>query len=211
MKTRNGKIARLPKTIREELNQRLEDGSPGPQLIEWLNSLPEVQELLQAEFNGQPINETNLSHWRQGGFLDWLRHEEMQDQLHLMLERSSDLEHEELGISHLSDQIARVANLELAWQIQQLNAIEDPDKRWKKFQELSRELCRLQNGAQYARHVELGWVRWEAELNRREAAREKDRAGAEFLMDFLHHLPGKASDLRKEAENKNELSQIKVN
>jgi len=31
--TRNGKIARLPKDIREELNRRLEDGEPGKHLV----------------------------------------------------------------------------------------------------------------------------------------------------------------------------------
>jgi hypothetical protein len=201
MKTRNGKIARLPKKIREELNHRLEDGCTGPQLVEWLNGLPEVQELLEAEFNNQPVNETNLTHWRQGGFLDWLRHEEMQDQLHLMLERSSDLEEEDSDNSRLCDQIARVANLELACQIQQLNAIEDPDKRWKKFQELSRELCRLQKGAQYARHVQLDWNRWEAEENKREITREEKRVYYETLMPFFQQWAAK----RKE-QNQTELS-----
>jgi len=211
MKTRNGKIARLPKTIREELNHRLEDGCLGPQLVEWLNSLPEVQELLQTEFNGQPINETNLTYWRQGGYLDWLRHQEMQDQIQLLIERSSDIEQEEIDSGHLSDQIARVTNFELAWQIQQLNTIEDPDKRWKKFQEFSRELCRLQNGAQYARHVQLGWSRWEAELHREDAARAKDRAEAEVLMDYLRDIARNGLRPRREDETGAKLSQIKVN
>ena len=40
--TRNGKIARLPDDIREELNRRLERNVQGITLVEWLNSLPQV-------------------------------------------------------------------------------------------------------------------------------------------------------------------------
>ena len=51
--TRNGKIARLPQTIREQINRRLLNGDEGKQIAEWLNTLPEVQALMAAEFDGQ--------------------------------------------------------------------------------------------------------------------------------------------------------------
>jgi hypothetical protein len=35
MKSRNGKIARLPKKIRDQLNRRLQDGRLGPEILEW--------------------------------------------------------------------------------------------------------------------------------------------------------------------------------
>ena len=41
--TRNGKIARLPLAIRQQLNQRLQNGELGQELVSWLNQLPEVQ------------------------------------------------------------------------------------------------------------------------------------------------------------------------
>jgi hypothetical protein len=44
--TRNGKIARLPAAIREELNQRLLEGEQGKPLVAWLNGLPKVKESL---------------------------------------------------------------------------------------------------------------------------------------------------------------------
>src|SRR6516162_4291619 len=69
--TRTGKIARLPDSIREELNQRLQNNERGKSLIKWLNSLPEVQALLKDHFDGKPINDQNLTEWRKGGFDDW--------------------------------------------------------------------------------------------------------------------------------------------
>ena len=76
MKTRNGKIARLPHNVREELNVRLERSERGPQLLAWLNALPEVRAFVQREFNGEPVSKHNLSQWRLGGFQDWLTRRE---------------------------------------------------------------------------------------------------------------------------------------
>ena len=74
--SRNGKIARLPRTIRDQLNGRLEDGEPGVDLVAWLNAEPKVQAVLKAEFGGRPVNEQNLTEWKQGGFLEWQKHQE---------------------------------------------------------------------------------------------------------------------------------------
>jgi len=59
--TRQGKIARLPHPIPEQINQRLQNGEEGKQIAEWFNTLPEVTSLMAGEFDGQPINENNLS------------------------------------------------------------------------------------------------------------------------------------------------------
>ncbi len=41
--THNGKIARLPLAVRQQLNQRLQNGELAQDLLSWLNRLPEVQ------------------------------------------------------------------------------------------------------------------------------------------------------------------------
>lgn len=74
--SRIGKIARLPREIREVLNLRLDNGESGVALVEWLNSQRKVKAVLKAEFGGSPINEQNLSDWRQGGFVEWQKHQE---------------------------------------------------------------------------------------------------------------------------------------
>jgi hypothetical protein len=78
---RTGKIARLPREIRDQLNQRLLNGQPGQRLLAWLNALPEVQRILAADFDGSPINAPNLSHWKAGGYEeDWLTRRETLEQ-----------------------------------------------------------------------------------------------------------------------------------
>jgi len=74
--TRNGKIARLPLAIRQELNRRLDEGEQGKKLVAWLNGLPAVQAIAATEFGGKAIREQNLSEWKQGGYRDWLAKKE---------------------------------------------------------------------------------------------------------------------------------------
>jgi hypothetical protein len=74
--TRVGKIAHLPHETRELLNNRLLDGEPAVELVPWLNSLPEVNEVLLQYFNGRPITEQNLSEWKHGGYREWFTHQE---------------------------------------------------------------------------------------------------------------------------------------
>lgn len=71
-KARTGKIARLPLAIREEVNRRLRDGEPGPKILAWLHTLPEVLTVLDEHFREEPISPQNLSEWRQGGYAEWL-------------------------------------------------------------------------------------------------------------------------------------------
>ncbi|EEF58476.1 phage protein Gp27 family protein [Pedosphaera parvula] len=59
---RKGKIARLPKELREEVNQMLEDGVTYPKIVEHLSSQ-----------GHKDIQEKNISRWYQGGFQDWLK------------------------------------------------------------------------------------------------------------------------------------------
>ena len=73
MSARQGKIARLPSKIREELNQRLLDGESGRKILPWLNGLPRVKEILGEDFEGLSVTDQNLSDWRQGGFQDWVK------------------------------------------------------------------------------------------------------------------------------------------
>ena len=68
--TRTGKIARLPRDIRNQLNRRLQDGEPGIRLVEWLNGLPDTQRVLASDFSGREISEQNLTEWKQNDYQD---------------------------------------------------------------------------------------------------------------------------------------------
>jgi hypothetical protein len=65
-RTRNGKIARLPETIRERISQMIQDGVRYRDIIKAL-AQPGCPPL------PYPISEMNLSNWRKGGHQEWLR------------------------------------------------------------------------------------------------------------------------------------------
>src|SRR3954468_18578267 len=58
---RTGKIARLPKPVRDHLNAMLQDGVPYQQIMERLGP------------HGDALNEQNITNWKKGGYQDWLR------------------------------------------------------------------------------------------------------------------------------------------
>src|SRR5271157_5250320 len=89
--TRNGKIARLPQWLREKLNERLQQGKDGRELLPWLNSFPDVQEVLEAHFDGAPINAQNLTEWRQGGHREWLADQERRDLMRHLADQAQGL------------------------------------------------------------------------------------------------------------------------
>ena len=89
---RNGKIAKLPYTVREDLNQRMDSGEDGAELLNWLNGLPEVQESLKANFDGVPVSKQNLCEWRQGGFREWQIRQELISQAYDLSDCGRDMD-----------------------------------------------------------------------------------------------------------------------
>lgn len=89
--TRRGKIARLPLRLRTEINRRIRDGEPGSIILDWVNALPETIAILADQFEGAPINPQNLSEWRDGGYVEWLDHQDKTDRLRSLAKLSMDL------------------------------------------------------------------------------------------------------------------------
>jgi hypothetical protein len=46
-------------------------------LLSWLNQMPEVQAILAAHLAAKPSDESNLTHWKQGGYLEWAAPEQV--------------------------------------------------------------------------------------------------------------------------------------
>ncbi|MGA2540243.1 MAG: hypothetical protein ABSG78_01640 [Verrucomicrobiota bacterium] len=89
---RNGKIAKLLPTVRDELNLRMDNGENGGKLLRWLNALPEVKATLKASFGGLPISKQNLCEWRQGGFREWQLHYQWIHQAYELNRLTTDME-----------------------------------------------------------------------------------------------------------------------
>src|SRR5215468_24674 len=71
---RNGKIARLPKALRDKINHWLDDGRTYPQIIKDLGD------------DAKDLKPSHFSEWRKGGYEDYLRHQEWRDHLRILRE-----------------------------------------------------------------------------------------------------------------------------
>jgi hypothetical protein len=66
-----GKLSRLPPHIREQLNLRLAHNQSAKTILPWINSLPELRDIINEHFNGERVSEQNLSEYRQHTFRRW--------------------------------------------------------------------------------------------------------------------------------------------
>src|ERR1700677_260745 len=114
-----GKIARLPKEIREEFNRRLEDGQPASEILPWVNALPVTVTILAKYFNGVPISEKNLSEWRQRGFQRWQEKQDSMAELKWLVEDAEDFSDATGG------NVARIAVMKIIKMLQAIPATPD--------------------------------------------------------------------------------------
>jgi hypothetical protein len=76
---RNGKVARLPLALRDQINRMLDNGLPYKAIIEKLGPV------------GQHLNEDNLSNWRLGGFQDYLKAQAINDRARTQTKAAADV------------------------------------------------------------------------------------------------------------------------
>src|SRR5881227_1452743 len=84
---RTGKIAQLPKAVRERINHLLDEGLDYPAILKELGA------------HAEGISHQNLTNWRQGGYQDHLDHQRELEAIRIQTEAAADLIHEQPGVS----------------------------------------------------------------------------------------------------------------
>ena len=148
---RRGKIARLPLAIREELNERMQNGHKGAPLLEWLNSLPAVREMLAVDFDGQPVCKQNLSRWRRGGYRDWLLEQGAMEAMRHIQPDSQELSEKSGGITNNMALWIAARYLVAVKGMQQKDAALD----WQHLREFCNDIVKLRRGDHIAARLEL--------------------------------------------------------
>ena len=75
---RNGKVARLPLAIRDEINRMLDDGLPYKIIIAKVGE------------PGKHLNKDSISNWRLGGYQDYLKAQALNDRARFQTEAAAD-------------------------------------------------------------------------------------------------------------------------
>lgn len=199
IQTHNGKIARLPQVIREQLNRRLDDGEPGAGLLEWLNALPVVQAVLVAEFGGSRINAQNLSNWRRGGYQHWQKQQERRANVRQLTENARELT-EDAGGVEISNHLSAVLVAELMESARDsLATLTDPAERCARMQEFLNTLVCVRRQDNLAGRLAIERERRararaeekEEDERRKECARDWEPLKRQFKRSYMTDLYAK--------------------
>ena len=100
---RKGKVAHLPKAVRDQINQMLLDGLGYAKIIKSLGD------------QGKGLIEKNISNWKTGGFQDWLRDQEKiqasQRKMEFALDILSNIKPEDISKIHQTTLYVAALNL----------------------------------------------------------------------------------------------------
>ncbi len=155
MKT--SKLSQLPKPIRDQLNERLDDFQPAPIILEWLNNLDEVKALIQSKFNGHPFTDGNLSDWRMyGGFREWRNLRDTDTSARLITEDTAALSDSPSPADvAVADQLATVLMIDLIRMADTMRACKDDLQKWKLLKGLLGEISRIRREDYRRRKLDL--------------------------------------------------------
>src|SRR5882762_4450756 len=134
---RNGKVAKLSKEQRDELNQMLADGATGALIIE------------SFARRGISLNHTNLSNWKQGGHQDWLCQRDWLERLASRSEFSTDIlsSPDSNGLHEACLRIAASQMLDQLMRFGAASSAEDSQHQTDAFSRLVNALSRLSREA----------------------------------------------------------------
>jgi len=195
--------------IRNELNRRLQNGVAGPALVKWLNGKPGVKKLLAEQFDGRPVNEQNLSDWRQGGYQDWLRLEAARDFIENMAEQSVVLD-DASGEEMISDCFGTVLAAEMAQLAMKfLEQENDLEKRWNRLKEINREFSRMRRDDHRALRTCIQQVQLERQQEREEEEMEERRRRKERVEALFGGLRGMAPAPAKPVITKSSMPEVR--
>ena len=191
LSTPTGKIARLPRALRDQLNERLDHGQSGPDLLAWLNDHPDAQPVI-AE-SGSPINAQNLTNWRQGGYQLWLRVQERLLLARDLMEQADDMEPHHSGPESLTNHLTVLLVSEFAAAlVQLLPTLTDPAQRCDYIAKYLNILARLRQQDYQAGRLDIQRQRRFREAdqeNQADLQAASDRRLADYLFqNEINHI-----------------------
>jgi len=193
--SRDARIARLPECIRREVNRHLEKVETGQQIADWLNTLPEVNALMAAEFDGQPIIEANVVTWELGGYGNWKAHQEALEAAVQFGEDAAEITKAAGG--QLADHLALCLTARMAVVLREPPSEgDDTGMQLQRLRQLCADVVALRKGDHNAQWLRIEREKLDSELREfeeQETARKRQMEKPEI--DFkTYHAPKEVHD-----------------
>ena len=172
---RNGKIAKLPRPIRDEINRRLDAGQSIVSIAEQLNQLPQVKAILDTHFGGRPIKQNNLSEWKAGGYRDWQLRQEL---LHQQSELAADAHEMGKTAEGMADSLYGMLLLDYARLLKDADKYtpEEYEKKRSALSTWAQDIVRLRRCENQTRSVQVQEERLE---------RDREKTSEEIFLKFM--------------------------
>jgi hypothetical protein len=164
---RNGKIAHLPRALRDRINLALYNRTPAKDLARALNQMPEVQAIMAQYFNGRPIKRQNVQEWKHGGYRDWLHHRQLLEQKRELAADAKDLSDTAKGTAESLFGLLTLNYADLMMNGDK-ETPEEFEQRRKKFSLVSQDIARMHRCHINARRVEVQEARLERDEEKTE-------------------------------------------
>ncbi len=152
-RARTGKIAKLPRAVREELNARMAGGESTKAILAWLNGHPAARAHLDAHHQGSPITADNLSRWRQGGYAGWLENQQAKEAIAIMAAACRNISQEERDA--LADQLALVLTARMVVELRKFDEMPEGPLKSAAWRDLVSSLLILRRSEFYAQKARL--------------------------------------------------------
>jgi hypothetical protein len=163
---RNGKIARLPRSLRERVNQAIYRRFTANHLARELNKMPEVKAMLAAHFDGRPIVQQNISEWKRGGYRDWLHRQQILEQQSELTADAKDMAETADG---MADSLFGLLTLDYARLMMNRDSDDETfEKKRKALSMLAQDVVRLRRSHLHARRVQIQETRLDNDTEKTE-------------------------------------------
>ncbi len=156
---RNGKVAQLPKAVRDRINEMLLDGLTYAEIISELGD------------DGKSLNAENISNWYSGGYQEWLKEQRRREDMRIRQELAMDLGRLKNG-SDLSQAAFQIAVTQICETLADL----DPAVLRKALETDPKNYTRLLNALPNLSEGELKCERHSTDAAERKARIEKEQA-----------------------------------
>jgi hypothetical protein len=175
MKT-SDQIARLPQPIREQINRRLQNGQAVNEIADWLNTSTEVKAVLEANFEAQEVDESDVASWQCGRYRVWAA---QQDALEAACQAGADAaELSQAAGGQLADHLALCLTARIAVALRQPpDGGNDPAGQLRWLSQLCADLVALRKGDHSAQWLRIEREKLDAQLKKfqeKEAARKSE-------------------------------------
>jgi hypothetical protein len=157
-RSRTGKIARLPKSLRDVLNLMLQDGATYNQIRAAIAKAIERTPLPEGE-KAPDLNDQNIQAWREGGYQDWLGENERLNDMRMKRELALTICQQNEG-SKIHEAAVQIASSQIYEVLTDL----DPATLTEKLHDNPEQYARLINALAKLSDSGLKYERYRAEV-----------------------------------------------